>query len=322
MNIKLISDEQINKLYPNHYNFYILEEYNSEFNKSFVKYYSYYRFFLENILKQKLKLDEINNKIKEINLGVSSKNIYKEISYLNLDYVFIRNNVFLDRFSNTEIDEFKKACDENNIEIIKTIVNNTYQKLIMFDNNVSPDNVVNYDQLYGNLITINKALVIGVLSNNSIELSMYLKEKEREFASILGIPVTIFVYEGDYDNNAEIEFLENLNLQNEQKQKELIEKYSKYLPLGSVVVLKNGWKKLMITGYSAINMDTKNNVYDYIACLYPEGVIQSDYNILFNYEDIKSIFAIGLIDDEQKSFVNKLPDLIGDKEKILNNIQN
>lgn len=116
------------------------------------------------------------------------------------------------------------------------------------------------------------------------------------------------------DSN-EIYEVENLNYLNELKQKEILKKYPKYLPLGSVVILKNAWRKVMIMGFSPIDMDKKDKIYDYLGCLYPEGIIRTDVNILFNHEDIKEIKAIGLIDEEQKEFMSKIDELIGDETK-------
>lgn len=83
-------------------------------------------------------------------------------------------------------------------------------------------------------------------------------------------------------------------------------KYEKYLPLGSVVLLKGAKKKLMITGFATIDTAKKDKVYDYTGCLYPEGVISTDKNILFDHSDIEKIFCIGYSDDEQKEFSLKL----------------
>ena len=35
-----------------------------------------------------------------------------------------------------------------------------------------------------------------------------------------------------------------------------------YLPIGSVVLLKDAQKKVMITGYTPIDMETKNKIYE------------------------------------------------------------
>lgn len=78
-----------------------------------------------------------------------------------------------------------------------------------------------------------------------------------------------------------------------------------YLPIGTVVVLNKGEKKLMIYGRKQINI--KDNVeYDYVSCLYPEGNINKDYMFLFNNEDIKEVIFRGYSNSEEEEFLDKL----------------
>lgn len=84
------------------------------------------------------------------------------------------------------------------------------------------------------------------------------------------------------------------------------EKYKKYLPLGSVVLMKDATKRVMITGYCVKSPESGDKIWDYIGCLWPEGMISSDKNLLFDHKDISRIFAIGYSDDEQKKFMNLL----------------
>lgn len=73
------------------------------------------------------------------------------------------------------------------------------------------------------------------------------------------------------------------------------------LPLGTVITLKNGTKRLMIVGrlQKALASD---RVYDYSACLWPEGVLSSKSFYLFNQEDIHLLYHIGMQDTEEFSF--------------------
>ena len=84
------------------------------------------------------------------------------------------------------------------------------------------------------------------------------------------------------------------------------QKYEKYLPIGSVVLLENGTKKLMITGFLIKTDSIPDKIFDYSGCLYPEGIISSKANILFNHEQIKQIYAIGYSNEEEKAFKEKL----------------
>jgi hypothetical protein len=78
-----------------------------------------------------------------------------------------------------------------------------------------------------------------------------------------------------------------------------------YLPIGSIVLLKNGQKKIMIYGRRQRRV-TDNYEYDYIACLYPEGNINEDYMYLFNHEDIDTVVYRGFSDAEEEAFVAEL----------------
>ena len=80
----------------------------------------------------------------------------------------------------------------------------------------------------------------------------------------------------------------------------------KYLPIGTVVMLEGATKRLMITGFCAIADDNKDEIYDYIGVLYPEGTLSSDETALFNHDQIASVYHIGLIDEEEKMFINQL----------------
>lgn len=91
-----------------------------------------------------------------------------------------------------------------------------------------------------------------------------------------------------------------------------MEMREKFLPIGSVVLLKGGTKKAMITGFCSIGDDDQNKVYDYSGCIYPEGYLSSDQICLFDHDQIEKIFFIGYEDEEQKDFMNTLQEVIND----------
>lgn len=80
----------------------------------------------------------------------------------------------------------------------------------------------------------------------------------------------------------------------------------KYLPIGSVVMLNNAKKRVMIIGFKLINKNDGNKQFDYVGVLYPEGMVNLGYNMLFNHDQIEKIYYLGLIDDEEKEFKKKL----------------
>lgn len=86
-------------------------------------------------------------------------------------------------------------------------------------------------------------------------------------------------------------------------------KYEKYLPLGSVIFLKDKNKKIMITGFTAMSSEGNDSIFDYIGCLYPEGFMASDKMVLFNHEDIQKVYCLGYSDEEEEGFRLLLNDI-------------
>jgi hypothetical protein len=74
------------------------------------------------------------------------------------------------------------------------------------------------------------------------------------------------------------------------------------LPNGSVVLLKNADKRLMICGWYP--MSKAEQVYDYASYLYPEGYIDSEQIYLFNHDDIERVDFIGFVDAEYQMFAS------------------
>lgn len=78
-----------------------------------------------------------------------------------------------------------------------------------------------------------------------------------------------------------------------------------YLPIGSVVLLHNATKRLMIIGVDVKNMGDGKD-YDYYAVLYPEGFVDEDHFYFFNNRDIARVFFTGFDDDERREFLDAL----------------
>ena len=77
------------------------------------------------------------------------------------------------------------------------------------------------------------------------------------------------------------------------------------LPIGSVVLLKGGRKKVMI--YGVKQTDKSSGIeYDYISVLYPEGNMGEAGQFLFNHSDIDEIYFRGCEDEERDRFIDKL----------------
>lgn len=74
----------------------------------------------------------------------------------------------------------------------------------------------------------------------------------------------------------------------------------KFLPLGSVCVVKNLNNKQVIIGY-------KNQGYDYIGVPFPKGFSKNQDINYFNHSDIIELYSYGYKDEESKIFISSLP---------------
>ena len=84
-----------------------------------------------------------------------------------------------------------------------------------------------------------------------------------------------------------------------------------FLPIGSIVLLKNGTKKIMVTGYLPISNDNgQKTIFDYSACLFPEGILSSDKTAAFNHDQIAEVIHEGYSNEETEKFTEALLDIL------------
>jgi len=81
-----------------------------------------------------------------------------------------------------------------------------------------------------------------------------------------------------------------------------------YLPIGSVVLLIDGDKSIMIYGRKQIHAET-DEMYDYVACLYPEGNLNEEYTYLFNHDQIREVLHTGYTNDDEIEFLKVLSEM-------------
>ncbi len=91
--------------------------------------------------------------------------------------------------------------------------------------------------------------------------------------------------------------------------------YKNLLPIGSVVLLKGGEKRIMITS-RIITRAGSDEIYDYAACYYPEGLIDSKDMIFFNRDAIDTVFFMGFQDVEELEFRTSILDNLGELEVV------
>ena len=80
----------------------------------------------------------------------------------------------------------------------------------------------------------------------------------------------------------------------------------RFLPIGTVVVLNGGSKKVMITGFCSVAEDSPDKMWDYRGCPYPEGVLASEGVALFDHSQIQEVVHIGFENPESIDMSDKL----------------
>lgn len=96
----------------------------------------------------------------------------------------------------------------------------------------------------------------------------------------------------------------------------------RFLPVGTVVLLKGGKKRVMIIGFCAMAKEKEGKVFDYSGCIYPEGLMASNQTCMFDHNQIEKVFFKGFVDEEETEFKSKLNGLINQLGAINNSTPN
>ncbi len=87
--------------------------------------------------------------------------------------------------------------------------------------------------------------------------------------------------------------------------------YKDLLPVGSIVRLKEGERKLMICGRIVLQ-EGGEQIYDYVSCLYPQGITDGEGMYFFNRDAIEEVYFIGFQDREEMDFRHGVLDQLGE----------
>lgn len=96
---------------------------------------------------------------------------------------------------------------------------------------------------------------------------------------------------------------------------ELSKAMEKYMPIGSVVKIKNSFNNYMLIGF---NCEKGNERYDYLACEYPFGLDVNHQITAFNHDQIEKIFHIGFVNNQEKSFKVQLNQISDNNSELEN----
>lgn len=142
-----------------------------------------YKYLFEYFLLSKIDLGKYNNKIKNSNLyfGVPHPNSEQLLSnlneYLNLEYIYILNNFYIEKIDINDINVLKQYIDKK-IEInehLLNIIKNTYKEVIKNNYRNGKYTNLKYKVFYGYVhpknAVDNDALVLKIFySRNTIKL--------------------------------------------------------------------------------------------------------------------------------------------------------
>ena len=81
-----------------------------------------------------------------------------------------------------------------------------------------------------------------------------------------------------------------------------------FLPIGSVVLLKGGNKRIMICGRIQAQAGS-DIIYDYSACYYPEGIVDPKSMFFFNRDAIETVYFRGYEDQDELDYRHELEQL-------------
>ena len=143
-NIKKITQDFIDDAIPNRYDQTLLKKLNllddnNDINKNYIIIASTYKYLLEKMLVKELNLKQYDDTLKSSNLNfkqVDEKNmdIYQYYSNMNLEYIYLRNNIYIENLTNEERQVILNKYNSNNLELddaTLNFINNTYVKVIM-----------------------------------------------------------------------------------------------------------------------------------------------------------------------------------------------
>ena len=86
-----------------------------------------------------------------------------------------------------------------------------------------------------------------------------------------------------------------------------MENVKELLPIGSIVRLRGGKKRVMVFGVKQRDRAT-NKEYDYIGVVYPEGNLGENGQFFFQHDAVETVVFRGFEDEERTVFLEKLDD--------------
>lgn len=155
---------------------------NNETKEYYYLLYSYYsnmliKFLIKNTPIKEVDNDLLNNSLRFVTIKDSDKDFYQLLSD-ELNFLYLRNNLYLNRFTKEEMDFLRKRLIERNYEFdqeMNEFIKSTFMKII--DENMDSKEIVyvNFGPMESNRFAPSNSLVIGIRYN---EMENGLEDKE------------------------------------------------------------------------------------------------------------------------------------------------
>ncbi len=84
----------------------------------------------------------------------------------------------------------------------------------------------------------------------------------------------------------------------------------RFLPIGTVVLLKGSDARTMIAGYAQIARSEPGRIWDYSGFKFPIGYVRDDEIYCFDADQIESIIQYGFRDYEWDQFMDRLDETL------------
>ena len=175
--MKKITQEFINDSIPAEYDKTLLKKLNLlddnyNINENYIAISSTYKCLLEKMLVQELQLKRFDNALKNSGLNFkkvddNNMDIYQYYSNMNLDYIYLRNNIYIENLTDEERQFIIKKYNSNNFELdneTTNFINSTYTKVIKSPNSDAyiPTYVIYHVSPNPKFSVLNTQLILGV----------------------------------------------------------------------------------------------------------------------------------------------------------------
>ena len=134
-----------------------------------------YKYLLEYYISSKVDLSKYDEMIKNSDLFIGNNNKYKVLNkFLNLDYIFLINNLYVEKLSDEDINKLL-SFDKNNItNDILNIIERTYKDIILDNYKDNEYSNKKYKVCYGDIVPNN------MVNNDSLVLKIYYGKNTKE----------------------------------------------------------------------------------------------------------------------------------------------